>query len=120
MITERYLQIEVQVEQMPSMMSSQTFHDQQSGTPPDDMQKELELFCDPEPFILPPGSFNDKTVQSTMTSGQIQPVLQQLIGVYNDPLKICQDTTQLLNKVEGSTPSPLVSSFLEPSIIIIG
>jgi hypothetical protein len=78
----------------------------------DDKQKDLDLFCDPEPFILPPGSYFDKIIQPSKTSGQIQPVLQQLIGVYIDPLRICQDTAQLLDKVEGSTLSPRVSSFM--------
>lgn len=48
-----------------------------------------------------------------MSSGQIQPLLQRLVGVYNDPLRISRDTTQLLNTVEGSALNPHVSQYME-------
>jgi len=48
-----------------------------------------------------------------MSSGLIQPLLQRLVGVYADPLRISRDAAQLLNRVEGNALTPLVSQSME-------
>jgi hypothetical protein len=48
-----------------------------------------------------------------MSSGLIQPLLQRLVGVYADPLRISRDAAQLLNRVEGNALTPIVSQSME-------
>ena len=48
-----------------------------------------------------------------MSSGQIQPLVQRLVGVYNDPSRISRDAIQLLNSADRSGLIPSVSPFRE-------
>ena len=49
-----------------------------------------------------------------MSAGQIQPLLQRLGGIYNDPARISRDATTLLNSTQGSCLVPAISPFMEP------
>jgi hypothetical protein len=118
--TDNYISTKVPETQIPSTPKSindtSGFDEEpQQHLPLKDKMKELELSFEDEPSSRSPGRYNEKIIQPITTNGQIQALLQELVGVYNNPSRISLDAEKLL---ESFTFTPHLSSIAEhPNVL---